>query len=134
MSESSKPIVLLCDDDHDYLDQLSIQFTEFGYQVLEADSEDKAREILKTTKPNLCVLDLMIDQMDGGFTLAYQIKKQHPDVPVLIITGVTAETGLVFEKSGSGEQNWIKADAVLAKPVRFEQIRRELERLGVHHD
>ena len=27
------------------------------------------------------------------------------------------------------ERAWIKADAMLSKPVRFEQLRRELERL-----
>lgn len=132
MKRDDKPTVLLVDDDRDYLEQLEIQFERAGYRVLSAGCEVDARQLLTELKPDLAVLDLMMENLDGGFTLAHHIKREWPELPVIIVTGVTAETGMVFERH-PGAANWIKADAVLAKPVRFEQILRELSRLGVRH-
>ncbi|MGD9546553.1 MAG: response regulator [Candidatus Krumholzibacteriia bacterium] len=127
------PCVLLVDDDRDFLDQLALRFEREGYTVITAGNEKEAGERLAERLPDLAVVDLMMDRMDGGFTLAYRIKQLDPAIPVLLVTGVTAETGLEFSRDDRGQQAWIKADAVLAKPVRFEQIQRELERLGVRH-
>ncbi|MBE0567803.1 MAG: response regulator [Krumholzibacteria bacterium] len=134
MNADGRPLVLLVDDDQDFLVQMSTRFAHEGWRVETAHNETEARAKLATVRPDLAVLDLMMDQLDGGFTLAHEIKQLDPRIPVLLVTGVTAETGLAFERAGAGSQSWIKADAVLAKPVRFEQIRRELDRLGVRHD
>jgi two-component system, OmpR family, response regulator len=134
MTADSKRRVLLVDDDVDYLEQLRIQFEKLDYDVTTAGNETEAMTVLEESLPDLAVLDLMMDTMDGGFSLAHWIKQRDADLPVIMVTGVTAETGLVFEKSGPGEKSWIKADAVLAKPVRFEQIIRELGKLGLHHE
>lgn len=134
MSTTNNPTVLLVDDDHDYLDQMALRFEHAGYEVVTAFNENEAQKILSKMKPDLAVIDLMMDQMDGGFTLAYTIKSMDENIPVILVTGVAAETGLAFERAGAGAKNWIKADAVLAKPVRFEQIISELERLGVNHE
>lgn len=132
MNANAKPNVLLVDDDQDFLDIMSMNFEKDGWNVTALHSEREAREYLGQQRPDLAVLDLMIERMDSGFTLAHMIKKIDDTIPVLLVTGVTAETGMEFDKIGSsGEKNWIKADVILAKPVRFEQIRRELEKLGV---
>ena len=131
MDAQTKPVVLLVDDDPDFLEQLALRFGRDGWEVATARNEAEAEAWLAARRPDLAVLDLMMDRLDGGFTLAHRIKSRDPDVPVLLVTGVTAETGLSFERAGAGPESWIKADAVLAKPVRFEQIRRELDRLGV---
>jgi CheY-like chemotaxis protein len=134
MTADPKPTVLLVDDDQDFLDIMRLNFENDGWEVTAVHSERAARETLGAMRPDLAVLDLMIDRMDTGFTLAHMIKRLDEAIPVLLVTGVTAETGMEFDKDGSrGEKDWIKADAVLAKPVRFEQIRRELDRLGVRH-
>jgi CheY-like chemotaxis protein len=134
MNTHAKPLVLLVDDDQDYLDQLSLRFEREGYAVRTAHNEAEAVQALAETRPDLAVLDLMMDRFDTGFTLAHRIKQMDQNIPVLLVTGVTAETGLEFDKNGNGARSWIKADAVLAKPVRFEQIQRELDRLGVRHE
>jgi CheY-like chemotaxis protein len=134
MSNEQSLRVLLVDDDIDYLDQMSLQFGKLGYSVATAHNENEATAALEVELPDLVVLDLMMDKMDGGFGLANWIKERDPKLPVIMVTGVTAETGLVFEKAGKGQNDWIKADAVLAKPIRFEQILRELGKLGLHHE
>jgi len=131
MKSNTKPIALLVDDDHDYLDQMAMWFTSEGFKVLTAGSEVEARDHLAHHRPSVAVLDLMMERLDAGFGLAHLIKKMDATIPVLLITGVASETGLDFESTGAEGSSWIKADAILAKPVRLEQVRRELDRLEV---
>lgn len=128
MSES-QPMVLVVDDDEDFRRQLCLQLGAAGYAVTAADGETAADAILATLKPDLAIIDLMMERADGGFALSYRLKRRYPDVPVVMVTGVTHETGLDFTTDTAAERAWIKADAVLGKPVRFEQLRRELSRL-----
>lgn len=134
MTTDNNRRVLLVDDDVDYLAQLNLQFEKMGFDVTTAGNEAEAEAVFEDCAPDLVVLDLMMEKMDGGFGLAQWIKTRNPDMPVIMVTGVTAETGLTFEKSVKGEHDWIKADAVLAKPVRFEQILREMGKLGLYHE
>jgi CheY-like chemotaxis protein len=118
--------VLLVDDDADLVFQLKVQLEAAGYAVKTAESLKEGRELIDSYKPDIAVIDLMMEEMDAGFTLSYQIKKKYPGVPVILLTGVTRETGLEFEADGG--RSWVKADLIIAKPVRFEQLKRELDR------
>lgn len=121
--------VLIVDDDHDYLNQMELQFSSRNYSVVTADRREEAEKILETLKPDIAVLDLMMENTDDGFLLSYLLKKKYPDVPVILVTAVTSETGYEFDQKLSGS-SWIKADVVLSKPVRFEQLLKEIERLA----
>ena len=125
----SKPVVLLVDDDPDFLYQERLHLEKAGFLVTTACSESEAIAALAGGPPDLAVLDLMMDNVDGGFTLAHQIKKRYPRLPVIMVTSVNAETGLNFGTGTHDERSWIKADAFLSKPIRFEQLKREIDRL-----
>lgn len=45
------------------------------------------------------------------------------------MTSVTPETGLDFDAATEEERSWIKADVRLGKPVSFETVYREIQRL-----
>ena len=123
----TKRTVILIDDDQDFLFQHKIALEQAGYRVLTADNRKAAEELLTSEKPDLIVVDLMIDEQDTGFTLCYFVKQRYPDLPVIMVTGVTSETGLSFNASTDEERNWIKADVLLAKPIRFEQLLAEVQ-------
>ncbi|NJO88573.1 MAG: response regulator [Chloroflexia bacterium] len=78
-----------------------------GYNVTTADSQKEGESYIENNKPDLAIVDLMMENEDSGFILSYKIKKKYPDVPVIIATAVTSETGMVFglnkqeEKTGS---------------------------------
>ncbi|MBN2722926.1 MAG: response regulator [Deltaproteobacteria bacterium] len=121
--------VLLVDDDPDVLEQQNVLLKSLGFNTVCASGESEAMDILKSFKPDLAVIDLMMEEMDGGFILAYEIKKISNDIPVIMTTAVTNVTGMEFENSSLEEKNWIKADVILPKPVRFEQLKGEIQRL-----
>jgi CheY-like chemotaxis protein len=125
----SKIKILLVDDDEDFLFQHRIQLENAGYDVTTATTRAKAEEAIATCTPDLAILDLMMEQHDDGFVLSHHLKRAFPGLPVILVTAVTSETGLAFEPSSATERAWVGADAMLAKPIRFEQLRREIDRL-----
>lgn len=128
-TETPVKTILVVDDDIDFLTQTKINLEGAGYNVITAEGQQQAEEILKTTHPDLAIVDLMMEHFDGGFALAYHIKKKDVRIPVIIATAVTSETGLEFDAATNEERSWIKADAFLAKPIRFEQLLREIKKL-----
>lgn len=114
--------VLVVDDDPDILEQVSLVLKANGYDALVADCVSKAEEFLTSTQPDLAIVDLMMEQMDSGFVLCHQIKRLYPDVPIIMLTAVRASTGLEFDVRAKDAKSWIKADCILDKPVRAEEL------------
>ena len=122
--------ILVVDDDADQLEQLEVQLQAAGFDVVTADGYATGIEAFTVEQPDLVILDLMMEEPDAGFRLSYEIKKVTPEVPVIIVSAVTSRTGLEFDAVTDEERAWIKADAFLTKPIRFEQLRREIDRLA----
>ena len=125
---AAKKTILLVDDDIDSLEQLEAELTARGSKVITARGEVEARQIIAGTRPDLAIVDLMMEKPDSGFTLCYHIKKTHDSLPVIILTGVESETGIDFDVTTEDERAWIKADTLLDKPVRFEHLEAEIDR------
>lgn len=121
--------VLVVDDDMDFLLQQKVYLTNAGYRVISAYGRKEAEQLAAKEKIDCAVIDLMMEEVDGGFVLAHHLKNSNPDMPVIMVTAVTSETGLHFGAVGEGERKWIKADVVLAKPIRYEQLLQEIQRL-----
>ena len=121
--------ILVVDDDSDYLLQLQMRLEAAGYEVITADGQQRALEVLEKQMPDLAVVDLMMEHPDSGFVVCHHIKKRDDTVPVILVTGLTSETGMEFDAETDEERSWVKADVVLDKPIRFEQLQREMERL-----
>lgn len=128
---SDKKTILLVDDDMDYLFQVKLQVESFGFNVITAESQAEGEEIINETKPDLAIIDLMMENQDSGFILCYRMKKKYPDVPIIIATAVSADTGLSFGLTTDEEKKWIKADLYLDKGIRPDQLKREIDNLLV---
>lgn len=124
-----KKRILIVDDDIDSLDQLKFQVENFGFETITAESQKEGEQIIENEKPDLAIFDLMMENQDSGFILGYKMKKKYPEVPVIIATAVTAETGIVFGLDTEEERTWIKADQYLEKGIRPDQLHREINKL-----
>ncbi len=100
----------------------------FGFDVVTAESVAEAEKAM-IRKPDLAILDLMMETQDAGFVLAYKIKRDYPDVPVIIASAVTSETGLKFNLDTEEDKKWIKADLYIEKGIRPDQLHREISKL-----
>jgi CheY-like chemotaxis protein len=128
-SASQLPLALVVDDDPDFLDQQEANLKSLGFQVTTACSETGARELLSSRRPDVAVVDLMMENSDAGFALCYHLKQLYPRTPVIMVTSAGSITGYDFESMHEGQRRWVYADAVLSKPMRLEQLKRELARL-----
>ncbi len=126
---SDAKTILLIDDDQDFLFMNQTQLEAAGYQVVTADTAKEGLSKASELKPDLVVADLMMEERDAGFTLCYNLKKRFPEMPVVMCSNVVGETGLGFDAGTEEEQSWIKADVMLHKPIRFEQLQHEIKRL-----
>jgi DNA-binding NtrC family response regulator len=124
-----KKTILIVDDDMDYLFQLKLKVERFGFEVVAADSQREGEKVIESLKPDLAIFDLMMENEDSGFILSYRIKKKYPDVPVILATAVTSETGFSFDLSENSNRSWIKADLVLDKGIRADQLEKEIKKL-----
>ena len=121
--------VLIVDDDMDYLFQMKTKVEKMGFEVITADGQMEAENIIESFKPDLAILDLMMENEDSGFILSYKIKRKYPDLPVIIATAVTAETGFSFDIHSEESRKWIKADLYMDKGIRADQLQREINNL-----
>ncbi len=125
----SKYSILVVDDDMDYLFQTKMRLESFGYSTITAESQKEAELIIEKLKPDLAIIDLMMENEDSGFILSYKLKKKYPDVPVIIATAVATETGIHFDLNDENNRKWIRADSFLEKGIRSDLLKNEIIRL-----
>ncbi|MDZ7775192.1 MAG: response regulator [Bacteroidales bacterium] len=70
--------ILIADDDPDYLFQMRIIIEGFGYNTITAGSQRECEKIIASMKPDLAILDLMMEHEDSGFILSYKNQEKVP--------------------------------------------------------
>ncbi|MDX9811244.1 MAG: response regulator transcription factor [Bacteroidales bacterium] len=86
--------VLLAEDDRDFGNILSQYVSISGFDVVLARDGKEAWNIFSGDKPDICVLDVMMPEMDG-FTLAEKIKQEKPEMPVIFLTAKSLKEDIV---------------------------------------
>ncbi|MCC7430635.1 response regulator [bacterium] len=84
--------ILCVDDEEDLLDILSYNLKKEGYLVFTAENGKIAIEKAISLKPNLILLDVMMDEIDG-FEVCRTLRN-HPetkDIPIIFLTAKTEE-------------------------------------------
>lgn len=87
-----KPVVLIVEDDKDKLDIRSRLFNRFGFQAIGAiDQLNAMKEFRSLPTMDLVVMDVNLDQDNDqdrtGVTIAKEIKKLRPGLPVVALSG-----------------------------------------------
>ncbi|MBN1107176.1 MAG: response regulator transcription factor [Bacteroidales bacterium] len=86
--------VLLAEDDRDFGNILSQYVSINGFDVTLARDGMEAWELFQSEKPDICVLDVMMPEMDG-FTLGEKIKEKDPDIPLIYLTAKSLKEDIV---------------------------------------
>lgn len=126
--EKKSKKVLLVDDDRDFLEMHTAVLEHRGYEVITAQSSNECMEKLEETKPDIVILDVMMEQFDSGFKASEKIKQKHKNLPVMLLTSIGAQTNLDFSSS-EDVLEISGADALLDKPVSPKVLIDEIERL-----
>lgn len=100
--------VLIAEDDRDFGNILAQYVTISGFTVSHAHDGKEAWEMFQEEKPDICVLDVMMPEMDG-FSLGEKIKEKEPDIPIIFLTAKSLREDIVRGLS-------IGADDYITKP------------------
>ena len=122
--------ILIIDDDIDLVEAMRLTLEKEGYEVVDAQDGKKGLEKIAREKPDLILLDVMMETQDEGFHIAYQIRNnpQMSDLPIIILTAVGQETGFSLDKDK--DEDFLPVNEFLEKPVNpdflLEKIRTAL--------
>ena len=111
--------VLLVDDEEDFLETLLKRLLKRRIKATGAGSGEEALKILKETPPDVVVLDVRMQGMDGIQTLK-EIKKIRPLVEVIMLTG-HANLEVAVEGMEAGAFDY------LMKPTDVDELLYKLE-------
>lgn len=109
--------VLLVDNDEEFALESKEMLECNGFKVELASNSQEALEKFHQNKPDIVFTEIMLENIDSGFTLCYSIKKETPDIPIVILSDIVRKTGIVFDLNSKEEKDWIKADEFVNKPV-----------------
>jgi DNA-binding response OmpR family regulator len=90
-----------------------------NYKVLHCDNGRKALELFIKENISLCLLDVMLPEMDG-FTLASEIRKINADVPIIFLTAKSLSEDKIYGLT-------LGADDYITKPYHLEELILKIE-------
>ncbi len=111
MSESE--LILVVEDEEPVQEAITAALEAAGYRVITADDGEEGLELLRSERPELVVLDLMLPKI-GGMDVCTLIR-QHSEVPIVMLTGLAAEDDRVEGLSRG-------ADDYITKPFRAREL------------
>ena len=122
--------ILIVDDDPDYVNVLKTILESEQYTVVTASDRTEGMEKIRTEKPDLTILDVMMSTWQDGFEMSRELKKdaEFKNMPVLMLTAVEQRSGIGF-KSTAGDPTWLPVDAFLDKPVEPQVLLAEIKKL-----
>lgn len=123
-----KKKILLVDDDPDLISAFEAILLSRGYDVITAINKSEGLKKVVSHVPDLAILDVMMDDEHDGFDMAREVKKTHPKLPIIMLTGISEITGVNF-RAAAADPDWLPADEYLDKPVKPDELIDTIEEL-----
>ena len=122
--------IVVIDDDVELTTTLKVILESQGYVVGTANDRASGMEVARAERPDVIILDVMMERHQDGFEMARELKKdpQCKDTPILMLTGIKRESGVDF-KSVAGDPSWLPVEGFLDKPVAPDMLLAEIEKL-----
>lgn len=123
--------ILIIDDDPDMVLAARLCLEGAGYEVIEANSGPAGLEKIKAERPDLIILDVMMDTTTEGFQLALKLRSRDPhseyaaytSIPIIMLTAIHTTSPVRF----GPDEDYLPVDAFIDKPIDpdalVEQVR-----------
>jgi len=117
--------ILVVDDDPDITFAVSLFLKKEGHEVRCAASRAEGMQGLESFKPDLMILDVMMEQPDDGIAMAQELRRGGQKLPILMLTSVGKVTGMTFDR----DNDLVPVDAFFEKPVKPEDLLKKVAEL-----
>lgn len=127
--------ILMVDDDPDFVEGMRLLLEAHGYRIFQVTSGREALEKIDQIKPELIILDIMMESEIAGFEMAYHLRNPAAgapyaaffDVPILMLTGMGERKQMSFAPQTNVA--FLPVDAYLEKPVDPDRLLNEIAAL-----
>lgn len=119
--------ILLIDDDASLVDANKLVLKAKGHEVSVAYTGDDAWKLLEKRRPDILVMDVMMEEFTSGFTLAEDVNIKYPDMPILMLTGVQEHMSSEWKFDKQKDANWLPVTKFLAKPITPTKLAEEID-------
>jgi two-component system alkaline phosphatase synthesis response regulator PhoP len=109
--KDGKYVILCVDDDPDFRESTRIILESNDYIVVEAISAEDALRKYKETKPDLILLDLMMEEIDSGTNFVRELRLLGKKPPIFMLSSAGDAFSAVTSYSELG------LDGMLQKPI-----------------
>ena len=125
---TTSPRVLIIDDDADFRRAVGGLLTASGFDVLTASNGREGLDAAKSSRPDLILLDVMMDERTEGFFALQEIRRVPAlrDTPVIVVSSIYTDQPSFRVDPQAG---WLPASLFLAKPVDPVRLLEESARL-----
>lgn len=122
--------ILIIDDDPDIVEAMKVVLESRNYRVRIARTGEEGLREARRDKPELIILDVMMETGDKGFDVARELKQDtdYKDIPILMLTSIKEKTGMDFGKE-AGDEHWLPVDDYCDKPLHPEELISKVEAL-----
>ncbi len=86
---SSKPLVLICDDETQILRALRVILRDAGYEALPADTGEAALDVAAVRHPDAAIVDLVLPDLDG--VEVCRRLREWSEMPIIVLSAVGEE-------------------------------------------
>ncbi len=114
MKDDHKVSILVIDDDKTVLRSIRTSLEANGFYVIEAEDGRKGLELFAKERPNLVLVDLLMEKM-SGIEVISAMKEVSPDIPIVVVSG----TGMISDVIESVRQG---AWDYVVKPIEDDGI------------
>lgn len=124
MAEAEGKTILVIEDEEDVVQFLRMALEDGGYRVLEAKDGEKAMECIKSDKPDLITLDLIMPNKTGiGLYSELRRSSEYKDIPIIVITGVDRDSqGVISFREFLQKRSVAGPESYLVKPINAEEL------------
>ncbi|WP_313893073.1 response regulator transcription factor [Psychrobacillus sp.] len=118
--------ILVVDDEQDMRKLIELHLQKAGFLVLQAENGDDAIQLVKTSKVDLILLDVMMPKKDG-FTVCKELR-EFTSIPIIFLTALDAKSDLVKGLVLGGDDYVVKPFTAIELTARIDAI---LRRTGI---
>jgi len=119
-----KKKILIIDDDPDIIEATKLFLEIKGFEVISETESAEGIESFKNNKPDLVIIDVMMNEPDEGFFIAQKFKKLKPECPLIIYSSVSRALGYDFGKNAV-----VVADEFIDKPAEPSVLLNSINKL-----
>ncbi|MFC1650445.1 PleD family two-component system response regulator [Candidatus Latescibacterota bacterium] len=119
----SRRKILVVDDDIEIVELITLILETSGYEIISADSGHKCLRLVEIERPDLIILDIMMETMTEGFNIGYKIKNnsEYKSIPIIFMSSISKQTGFPIDT------DFINCNEFLEKPINPDDL---LERIN----